>query len=250
MRESLADATKLLFRKLKYLVRQPKPPTAQIRFNGPVLVVGSAPVSHMPKDFDDTFRVITINGSQAVTRTWGIEMPHVTLMQHRQLEGTNTNAEHVRRVLQGQSTGVLYVLLWRKGRKHLVQKLKAFDYRYADLQIVNRYKRIALIEKVSGIKMFELDKHSKCSNGVIAVLFALYNGATAVIITGINPNSAGHIYNDANLSRFHAQTDSEVLVRLLERGFPIYTTDPEVSESLGMPLWNGKNDATKPVGVR
>ncbi|MCO4319596.1 membrane-anchored protein [Phyllobacterium sp. 21LDTY02-6] len=249
MSETLAEATKLLFRKLKYLLRRSTPPTAPTCFDGPVLVVGSAPVSHLPADFDDRFRVITINGSQAVTKAWGIDVPDITLMQRRQLDGTNTNAQHVRRVLKGERTGVLYVLLWREGRKRLEQQLETFDYRYADLRIVNRYERIALIEKVSGIKMFELDAYSKCSNGVIAVLFALYNGASAVIITGINPNSAGHIYNDANLSRSHVQTDSEVLLRLLEKGFPVYTTDPEVSKSLGMPLWDGKAEARKAVGT-
>ena len=243
------SAKKLLFRKIKYLIRRPKPPTTSVRFDGPVLIVGSAPVSHMPTDFDETFRVITINGSQAVTKKWGIACPDITLMQQNQIEGTTTNAVYVRRMLDCQRTGALYVLLWHKGRRSLERKIKAFNYQYESLQIVNRYQRIALIEKVSGCKLFEQDKNYKCSNGVIAILFALYNGATAVVITGINPNSSGHIYNDVNLSRFHVQTDKEVLITLLERGFPLYTTDPEVSESLGMPLWNGKEAAKKRLGM-
>lgn len=230
---------KLLLRKLKHLVRRSKPPATPTRFDGPVLVVGSAPVSNLPEDFDDTFRVITINGSQVVTKALGIEVPHMTLMQGKPIDGTDEYAEDVRRVLKGQRTGALYVFLWREGRKRLQEQLATFDYGYADLQIVNRYERIALVEKVSDIKLFELDRNSKCSNGVIAVLFALYNGASAVIITGINPSSAGHSYNDANQTRLHVQTDRKVLTKLLEKGFPVYTTDPEVSESLGMPLWHG-----------
>ncbi|MGH6862324.1 MAG: membrane-anchored protein, partial [Phyllobacterium sp.] len=113
-------------------------------------------------------------------------------------------------------------------------------YTYENVQIVNRYERMALLEKVSGLKMLELDKHSKCSNGVIAVLFALHNGATAVIITGINPNSGGHIYNNANLSRFHVKTDSEMLKILLAKRYPVFTTDAEVSAAIGIPLWNGR----------
>lgn len=237
---TFVDAKKLFFRKIKYLIRRPMPPTISPPFKGPVLVVGSAPVSHMPVDFDETFRVITINGSQAVTKAWGIDSPHVTLMQHNQLNGTNTNAVDVRRVLCDQKTGTLYVLLWRKGKRRLERRLKTFNYTYGNVQIVNRYERMALLEKVSGLKMLELDKNSKCSNGVIAVLFALHNGATAVIITGINPNSGGHIYNDANLSRFHVKTDSEMLKRLLAKGYPVFTTDTEVSIAIGIPLWNGK----------
>ena len=83
----------------------------------------------------------------------------------------------------------------------------------------------------------ELDADSKCSNGINAVLFALYNGATAVIIAGINPNSGGHAYNEVNLSRQHVRMDQEIVLRLMQQGCPIFTTDPSVSEAIGLPLW-------------
>ncbi|UXN60493.1 membrane-anchored protein [Phyllobacterium zundukense] len=239
MTASFAETKLLLFRRLKYILRRPKPPVMPVPFAGPVVVVGSAPVSHKPIDFDETFRVITINGSQAVTRKWGITVPDVTLMQYRQLDGTNTNAVEVRRVLKGERTGTLYVLLWRKGLASLNEHLKAFDYRYDRVQIVNRYERIALVERICGLKVLELDAISKCSNGVIAVLFALLNGATAVIISGINPQSTGHVYNQENLSRLHVEMDSEILLTLLRKGYPVYTADPEVAKSIGLPLWEG-----------
>jgi hypothetical protein len=240
MTASFSETKLLLFRRLKYVLRRPKPPILTVPFDGPVVVVGSAPVSHRPVDFDNTFRVITINGSQAVSRKWGVAVPDVTLMQYRQLDGMNTNAIEVRRVLKGERTGMLYVLLWRKGLASLNAHLNAFDYHYDKVQIVNRYERIALVEKVCGLKVFELDAISKCSNGVIAVLFALLNGATAVIISGINPNSTGHVYNQENLSRLHVEMDNEILLTLLRQGYPVYTADPEVAKSVGLPLWEGK----------
>lgn len=240
MAGSLLDLRKLLYRKVKYRLCKPQPPTLPVPFDGPVLVVGSAPVSNKPLDFDASFRVITINGSQAATAAWGIAAPDVTLVQFNQIEGTNTNAVHVRRVLTGQKTGRLYVLLWRKEeRQRLIEGLKAFDYRYAELEIVDRYERMALLDKVVGLKSFELDADSKCSNGINAVLFALYNGAAAVIITGINPASGGHSYNQANLARQHVQMDQQVLQRLLHLGYPLYTSDPAVSDAIGIPLWKG-----------
>ncbi|MGY5808009.1 membrane-anchored protein [Rhizobium sp. LEGMi198b] len=231
------------YRSVKYWLCRPKPPTLIEPFSGPVLVVGSAPVSHKPADFDGTFKVITINGSQVVTKAWGIDVPDVTFVQFNQIEGTNTNAVEVRRVLNGQRTKKLYILLWRKGLERLEKGLKAFDYRYDSLEIVDRYKRMALLDRVGGVKCSELGADDKCSNGINAVLFALYNGATAVIITGINPDSGGHIYNQANLARLHIQRDREILLRLMERGYPVFTADPTVSASLGLPLWEGKASA-------
>lgn len=237
---SLSDLRKLVYRKVKYRLRKPQPPTLSMPFSGPVLVVGSAPISNKPAGFDDSFRVITINGSQAATSAWGIAAPDVTLVQFNQIEGRNTNAVHVRRVLTGQRTGRLYVLLWRKEeRQRLIEGLKAFDYRYGELEIVDRYERMALLDKVVGLKSFELDADSKCSNGINAVLFALYNGATAVIITGINPASGGHSYHKANLARQHVQMDTQVLQKLRDLGYPLYTSDAAVADLIGIPLWSG-----------
>lgn len=237
---SLSDLRKLVYRKVKYRLRKPQPPTLAMPFSGPVLVVGSAPISNKPAGFDDSFRVITINGSQAATLAWGIAAPDVTLVQFNQIEGRNTNAVHVRRVLTGQRTGRLYVLLWRKEeRQRLIEGLKAFDYRYGELEIVDRYERMALLDKVVGLKCFELDADSKCSNGINAVLFALYNGATAVIITGINPASGGHSYHKTNLARQHVQMDTQVLQKLRDLGYPLYTSDVAVADLIGIPLWSG-----------
>lgn len=238
---SFSDLKKMLYRNIKYRLTKPSPPVVTPRFDGPVLVVGSAPISHKPADFDGSFKVVTINGSQSITSRWGIDVPDVTLLQFNQIEGTNTNAVEVRRVLSGARTKMLFVLLWRKDdRPRLEKGLRAFNYDYDQLAIVDRYERMALLDRVVRTRSLEMDADSKCSNGINAVLFALYNGATAVIITGINPRSGGHAYNQVNLSRQHVKMDEEILLRLLKQGHPIFTTDPAVSEAIGLPLWQGK----------
>ena len=243
MAAQFSELKKHIYRQIKYHVTRPKPPVLADRFHGPVLVVGSAPVSNKPADFDETFRVITINGSQVVTKVWGIEAPDVTLVQFNQIEGTNTNAVEVRRVLSNERTKMLYILLWREEFKRLEDGLKAFNYGYDRLEIVDRYKRMALLDRVGGVKCSELGADDKCSNGINAVLFALYNGATEVIITGINPDSGGHVYNAENLTRLHVRKDREVLERLIERGYPVFTTDPSVADAVGLPLWKGRAKA-------
>ncbi|WP_168252226.1 membrane-anchored protein [Rhizobium ruizarguesonis] len=243
MLTALSAARKYIPRRIKYLVRNPTPPSTLAPFAGPVVVLGSAPKSHKPVGLDANYRIISVNASQLALQSWGVDAPDITLMGYNQIEGTNTNAVEVRRVLAGKRTGSLYVLAWRHGRERLEAGLKAFGYDFEEAHIVDRYQRIALLHKVTGRLNLELDAETKCSNGIIAALFALYNGATAVILSGINPHSAGHVYNGVNLTRLHVRMDAEMLARLVGLGYPIYTADPQVSEDIGLPLWQGINQA-------
>lgn len=236
-------ARKYIPRRIKYLLRKPTPPTTKTPFAGPVVVVGSAPQSHKPIGLDETYRIISVNASQLALQAWGVDAPDITLMGYNEIEGTNTSAVDVRRVLAGKRTGSLYVLAWRHGRERLEAGLKAIGYSSDESHIVDRYQRIALLHKVSGRLNLELDAETKCSNGVVAVIFALYNGATAVIISGINPHSAGHVYNGVNLARKHVRMDAKTLARLVRLGYPIYTADPQVATEIGLPLWQGIDHA-------
>ena len=74
-------------------------------------------------------------------------------------------------------------------------------------------------------------------HAALLVFYAIISGAKAVIISGINPDSSGHVYNDANLKRLHAGTDKQILQALIDRGYPIYTADLDVAKTSGVPLW-------------
>ncbi|GAA4326390.1 hypothetical protein GCM10023144_09820 [Pigmentiphaga soli] len=238
MEKSFWDIKKRIYRSIKYRLTRPSPPPSPCSFTGPVVVVGSAPVSNRPAGFDDGFSVITINGSQWVASQWGVEVPDITMLMFHQVEGTTYNAREVRRVLSGRRTKALFLLLWRKkDRARLERLLAGFNYGYDYLYIVDRYERMALLDRMTGMRSLELDAESKCSNGVNAVLFALYHGAPAVIITGIDPNSSGHVYNNAGEGRLHVQMDTIILQRLLAAGRPIFTADPAVAAATGIPAW-------------
>jgi hypothetical protein len=237
----LKDLKTGLYRRLKYRLTRPAPPPLHERMTGPVVVVGSAPKSDMPVGLDETYTIFTVNGSQSVASRWGIDVPDITFMMFNQVEGTTTNAQEVRRVLDGRRTKSLYVLLWRRSEiDRLRRGLKAFNYGYDHLTIVDRYERMALLDKVAGLNSLELDADSKCSNGMNAVLFAFHHGAPAVIIAGINPNSTGHSYNGVGLKRHHVDMDRLLIERLLKNGRQLFTSDPEVSSRMGIPLWTGE----------
>lgn len=224
---------------LIYWLSRPQPPRHPTPFAGPVLVLGSAPVSNLPKGFDDSYSVLTVNGSQSVTKKWGIAQPDATFLQFNQVEGTNDNAVAVRRVLNGEQTGILYVIRWTLEEQRLRDGLAAFNYQYEQLKLVSQYQRMALHEAVMGARNSEIHNDQKFSNGITAVLYALHSGAPTVILSGINPNSTGHSYNSLGLNRLHTDKDREVLMKLHGRGEQIFTADPEVAASTGLPLWQG-----------
>jgi hypothetical protein len=195
----------------------------------------------MPVGFDPSYATISVNASQIVAKKWGVEKPDITLMTFNQIEGTNTNAKEVRRVLNGESTGKLYVLLWQHSKQRLKKGLGRFNYTYDELHIAGRNPRIALVRAVTGKVNLEVDRQAKFSNGVIGVMLALQSGAEAVVIAGINPASKGHIYNVENLDRGHSGPDLAALMDMRAKGLPVYTADPAVAEATGLPLWTGGN---------
>lgn len=233
---------------LVYRFSRPRPPRHPTPFSGPVLVIGSAPISNLPKGFDERFAVLTVNGSQAIAKQWGIRKPDATFLQFNQVEGTNDNAVAVRRVLEGEETVLLHVIRWPFGEQRLRDGLAAFNYRYDELRLVDQYQRMALREAVMGKRHSELDNARKFSNGITAVLYALHSEAQAVVISGINPRSSGHAYNDLGLPRLHGDMDLSILLELHARGVGLFTADPEVATSIGLPLWPGHIRASRHSG--
>ena len=224
-------------RSVIYRILRPRAPTHPVEFAGPVVIVGSAPISTIPAGFGTQFHVITVNGSQSILDRWGVDVPDATFMQFNQVEGQTTNALHVRKVLDGKRTRLLYVVRWPKSLDVLKQGLAAFNYSYDHVKVINRFKRMAMYEAVMGDLNVEIDDNMKFSNGITAVFYAILSDAKVVIISGINPDSSGHVYNDANLKRLHAGTDKQILQALIDRGYPIYTADHEVAKNSGLPLW-------------
>jgi hypothetical protein len=224
---------------LGYYLTRPSALVHPVTIDRPVAVVGSAPISTRPQGFGPEMMVFTINGSQSVAAAWGTDVPDVTFMQFNQIEGQGANAQAVRRVLNGRRTRRLCVIRWKKDCQRLQRGLRAFAYTADDLVIVGRDNRVALYHQVMGKPNFERDNHQKYSNGITAVLYAFASGAPAVIITGIDPTSTGHVYNDLNLKRLHASTDLEVLQTLHRRGLPLYTADAHVAQKTGLPIWPG-----------
>ena len=106
-----------------------------------------------------------------------------------------------------------------------------------------------LVERREGIVHVTLNRPQARN----ALTFGMYEGLAklaaeasaddsvrAVILTGISPQANGHVYNQENLARFHKDMDQKALQALRDRRYPIFTADPDVAESSGIPLWSGE----------
>jgi len=234
---SLKVLRKHIYRSIKYRLLRPIPPPLNQPFRLPVVVVGSAPGSTPPHGFPSQYHVVTVNASQIAAQRWGLAVPDMTFMQFSPIMNTDLHGQEFRQVLSGKQTKSLYALLWSDGEVALQKRLDSFGYSFDELYMVTRYERMALLDKVCGIKTTEVDVRRKCSNGINAVLFALYHGAPAVIISGINPSSAGHSYSSSDLPRLHAETDRQIIKMILSRGLPLFTSDARVSKENNIPIW-------------
>jgi hypothetical protein len=228
-----------LVKKLARLLRLARPPRYDGGFPGPVLVLGSAPVANLPKDFDSRYTVITVNGAQFHLQQWGLGQPDITFLTWSQLASQSEKTTEVRRILAGHRTGALYVVRWRRSRRKLKAALRAIPYGYDDLQMLGRLRRMALYEQVTGDYNPENSIDTRYSNGITGVLFAFFNGAREVIISGIDPGSSGHVHGTADRARQHVEIDAAVMAELLRSGRQLYTSDPGVAERVGIPLWQG-----------
>ncbi|EHK56460.1 hypothetical protein [Allomesorhizobium alhagi] len=207
------------------------------------MILGSAPSSAKPAGFDPaSYHVVTVNASQAKLDEWGVDKPAATFIHFYNVEGDSENARAVRRVLAGRRTGELYVIRWTLGLEALQSGLAAFDYRYDRLHQISRYHRMALHLAIMRRLNEEKDNSVKFSNGLTAVFYALASGAPSVILSGIDPRSAGHFYNGAGARRLHAETDLALIEELRRRGAPIFTADPDVARTTGLDLWSAKSD--------
>ncbi len=222
---------------LLYRLFRPQPAKHPTPISTPVVVVGSAPTATKPFGIDPSFCIMSINGSQFHLDAWGVGDPSVTFIQRNQIEGKGDNAVAVRRVLRGRRTGLLHILRWKHNRSRLIQGLTNMQYDYNDLRLLSRNDIMALHEAIFGHPHLEIEAEKKFSNGITAMLYAFNSGAQKVIMSGINPASAGHAYNDLNLKRQHASVDVEVIQSLVKQGRSVFTADPDVSDALGIPHW-------------
>ena len=203
-------------------------------WNKPCIVIGSAPNPTPPKSIPEDAVLICINMSGWSAKRMGLRSPDITILAGNKLTLEERAAE--RTLLAGLKTKeVLYVhkkiyVPLEKAKKIL----KDLEYSYEKFTLIEK-KKHAIIEDVLGTK---LDKtyDAKVSNGVFAVCYALYMGASEVILSGISLASTGHNYDVPHRDNLHIHGDGDAFKLLIEKGYLLKTTEAALAKETGMEL--------------
>ena len=207
----------------------PPLPDGLPRFDGPVLVLGSAPGAIPPPDLENR-RLLTVNASQVIAEGWGRQRPDMTLFGTTVL-GLRPANRAAQQVLKRRGTGCLVRMT--DGSTTLIHDFNLWRMQYMADRVVplDIAARRGLLANLVGDAIAQ---RYKPSNGVYLAALALALGATDIVMVGFSLTSAGHAYNSANHPRNHVDADREVLLALVAAGVPITTTSREFAETSGL----------------
>lgn len=213
-----------------------------VRLDRPCLVLGSAPNPHLPTI--SNYDLICVNSSGLIAKELGLGKPKLTVMGGFKL--VHPNLEEDRKVLHGLSTE--YLILIRHTlpipRVEAEKLLAALNYHYQQFLTVDFWDRACMIRKVTGKRLGGEDTPNAsrqgtpnmASNGIFAACYALYHGAPEIILSGISLTKDGHYYSEQNRRRRHTSFDLTAIKSMVERGWPVKTSEPELAELTGLPL--------------
>lgn len=234
------------------------------------VVIGSAPNPKMWSRRQDDY-VICIKGSGHTAAELGIFKPNLTIIptnNRYKLAAVikSTQTEKLLHLVPSEEDYKLRckeISAYFKGRcqspyspnevKHMAKDLKLErDERVKDFEseVISWYKKVQFKtdaheflsmcdfkETVGYIAKYNKceylpNKHCNVSFGMAVVIFALYSGASEVVMVGINPNSLGHSYSDKILihdnkephRRLHIEDDISAIEALRKLNYNIVTS--------------------------
>jgi hypothetical protein len=200
----------------------------RVKLDRTCLVLGSSPDPHIValQNFD----LICVNCSGYIAKDFGLPDPKVTLLGAFKLVVPKNEVD--RRILKSLRTDSLVLIKHRLPVTPKLAKslLAMLDYSYDAFLKIGFWDRAYMIQKVTG-QRFEV------SNGVFAACYALYNGAPEIVLAGISLTKDGHYYSEQNRNRLHIPIDLAALKAMVERGWKVKTTEPELAELTGIPLF-------------
>jgi len=202
----------------------------------PCLVLGSAPNPHVP--VLEGMDVICVNSSGYVARNLGLPTPSLTVLAGFKLVLPKLAED--REALRGLRTKTLLLIMkfrdWTAERA--AEALAALDYRYDELVTISIPDRAEIIRSTTGRRLGGEDGRPAegVSNGLFAACYVLHAHAPKVVFAGISVTRNGHEYSVQDRARVHIEPDKTAIACLLARGYPLFTSEHELSAAAGLPL--------------
>lgn len=204
----------------------------------PTLVLGSASNAALPAGFDETWFLVTVNGSQLVAEHLGLDTPDLTYFCDGAVIDTRSG-RYFLDLLEGRGTRHLIAGSNRPAEAARLKRELPPGYRPHRLTIMDRHVRGAIILEHTHKALVSLGrKDASISNGVFASLLALKLGAPLVVLSGISFTIPGYGYETAQSpSRSHVSGDKRACRAMAELGLPVYAENQQFAAESGLPLW-------------
>lgn len=207
------------------------------RFSGPCFLLGSAPNPVVPEGFGENWQFWTVNASQAGVDGYPLGDPDVTVMSAQMLGDKPANVAG-KAALSGRRTGQLIVIERGFRAERIVEILREIGFSIGRLHFISHFQRAVLVRKLLKADLAYGSGEQKISTGVFAILLAIRQGLSPMVVGGLSLSSGGHSYNQLSHKREHLDVDAQALA--LIRQLPVFTTDMQFSRDSGIPLWTGE----------
>lgn len=202
---------------------------------GTCLVLGSAPDPIIPKDFDETWFLMTINASQASVLKYNMQ-PNATVMSDRMFEQSPANISG-KQAIQNCRTQQLFLIQRGHSICETRKILQELNYSFEEFIAIDHWARSRITHKILGSYLAISSGGQKISTGIFASLLAYYLGASSVVLSGFSLTKNGHAYNSLNHKRHHISFDKKALSLVQEKRLPFYAADRTFSNESGLPEW-------------
>ena len=206
------------------------------RISGPAIVVGSAPNPTRPQGLSAGWYVVSVNASQRTAEEFGISQPDLTIFRD-DVDKPSEIHDAFWASVAGRRTKHLIAIMGSSENRGIAIRLTAGNYHAERVTELDRHVRGAMVVEMSGL--YHVGLHHGVSNGIFAALLALRLGASPVVMSGFSFSPGWHFDKKAPAPRGHIGPDKAVCAALVERGYPIFASDPNFAELSGLPLWAG-----------
>jgi hypothetical protein len=195
----------------------------------PTLVLGSAPNPHVPPDYDPaTWSLVCINASGRIAEQLDLGTPAITIMASGFLTAANDISVEARQLVSGLRTETLIIRFagsdpFKRLRRALSVRLRlmSMDYRFERLVFISPAVWRPILSSFREMLDSQGSGNTEnVSTGVFGCVMALDLDALTLAVSGIDPASSGHAYNNLDRTRHHVFAD-EWMLKLLEENWGV-----------------------------
>lgn len=198
----------------------------------PWFILASGPNPTVPHGILDTARLICINNAPATAKRLGLGVPHLTLR----------NPDKEWRSVKGCK---LPLILWMSNKAdwaiHWARLVTAAGIA-GEIRALRKNLRDDIVSNFLGSELQNVGQLHKPSTGIFAIIYGLFVGVPEITIGGVTMDKDGYSYGSLPGIQRHRDEDFVTMQFLAKRHPNVRTTEAQVSEQTGIPLYQSGRD--------